>query len=190
MPRRNGVQSRVLASDRPVEHVPQQPQRSIDGRRGQTSAVQAVDHTRLLQVGHEVVDVGGLDSRDRALAEALDEGLQPIVDRGRQREPLREHVPLLVDLGEFSERQRRGLDCRIEAAIVEGAVPDRGPQVIKCDVGLGLRTDLPVGPLRQADPPAAEASPPGVLAAVASAPLVGADLVEPHVSPPPFFGSS
>jgi hypothetical protein len=46
----------VLTTDRPVEHVTEQPQRSVDGRRGQPSDVQAADHA-LLEVRHEVVDV-------------------------------------------------------------------------------------------------------------------------------------
>ncbi len=102
--------------------------------------VQTVDHARLLQVRDEVVDVGRLDLGDRPIPEPLDQRLQPVVDGAGQRESLREHVPLLVDLGELAERHRRVVRRRIEPSLVEGAIPDCCGQFVECFVGFRLRT--------------------------------------------------
>src|SRR5690606_39419101 len=87
---------------------------------------------------------------------------------------------LLVDFGEPSKRHRRVVSWRIEPSFVEGAIPDRGGQLVQGLVGLRLRSDLAVRPLRQAYPLATKAAPPCMLAAVASTSLVLADLVQTH----------
>ena len=62
------------------EHVTEEPQRPVDGRRGEPSALQTVDHSRPLQVRDEVVDVGRLDLGDRPIPEPFDQRLQPVIE--------------------------------------------------------------------------------------------------------------
>ena len=64
----------VLAADRPVQHVPQQVDDAVDARGAEhADARPAADDARLLQVGDEVLDVGGPDVGQRAVA-ATDRG--------------------------------------------------------------------------------------------------------------------
>src|SRR5579872_465771 len=62
----------VLAPDGPVQHVPEQPERSVDGCRRQRPPVDAVHDSRLLQVGDEILDVRRLDFCEQAVAETID----------------------------------------------------------------------------------------------------------------------
>jgi hypothetical protein len=88
VPRLNGVRSQVLAADRPIEHVAQQPDRSVDRCRCQLSTFEAIHHARLLEVRDEVLDVGRPDFANRPFAEDFEQGLEPIVDGVRKSKAL------------------------------------------------------------------------------------------------------
>lgn len=81
--------------------MPQQSERSVDRRRHEFPTVETVDCARLLQVRHEVLDVGRPNLRDSTIAEALDQRLESVIDRARKGQALREDVSLLVRLREF-----------------------------------------------------------------------------------------
>src|SRR5438874_2154444 len=91
-------------------------------------------------------------------------------------------MPLLVHVSELAERQRRFLHRRFEATFIERACPDRGPQIVESLVSFRLGSNLAIRPLGQADALAAKATPPRVLASIASASPVFADFVETHSS--------
>jgi hypothetical protein len=119
----------VLAADRPVHHVAQQLDDAVDGSGRQSPIRLTVDDARQLQVGDEVLDVGRLDVRQHAITEAIDQRLEPIVDRLADREPFREDVTLLVDVRELAERQRRDFARRLESALVERSIANCTPQI-------------------------------------------------------------
>jgi hypothetical protein len=89
-------------------------------------------------------------------------------------------VALLVDVGELAERLRADLARWIDAALVECAGADCVLYVIENCVSFGLAADLSIGPLLEADAHVPESRPPRVLASIAGAPLVFAQLVETH----------
>jgi hypothetical protein len=66
----------VLAADRPVHHVPQQFDRPVDRCRRQRAIRLSVHNSRQLEVGDEILDVGGLDVLQRAIAESVDQWLE------------------------------------------------------------------------------------------------------------------
>jgi hypothetical protein len=111
-----------------------------------------------LQVGDEVLDVCGLDVRQRTIAEPIDQRLQSVVDRRADRQPLRQHMTLLVDVRKLAERCRCDLARPIESAFVERSVANGAAQVVQRCRRRSLAVDLTVRPLGQADAHAAEAA--------------------------------
>src|SRR5262249_8016076 len=67
---------------------------------------------------------------------------------------------------------------------VERAVAHGTPKFVQRHVGRGLAVDLAVRPFRETDAHATEAAPPRVIASIACASLVLADLVQTHLYHP------
>src|SRR5437899_9148883 len=158
----------------------EQLDRAVDGRRRQDPIRLPIHDAWQLEVRDEVLDVGRLDVRQQAIAESIGQRLEPIVDRFCDREPFGLDVPLLVDLSELAERQCRHVARRLEAALVEHAVAHRAFELVERRASSGLAVDFTVRPLCETDTDAPEAAPPGVVASIAGASFVLADLVETH----------
>ncbi|HTU99850.1 MAG TPA: hypothetical protein VMF13_04885 [Luteitalea sp.] len=172
----------VLAPDGPVQHVPQQVDDAVHRAGGEHADAAAMDGARLPEVGDEVLHVGRADVDQRAVAEPIDERLHRPGVVLPHRQALRDHVLFAVDLRELAKRHGAGLRRR-EAARVKRACAHRHAHLVEHGAGLGLRPDLAIGPLGQAHAHAAEAAPPRVLAAIAVAALVLAQLVQTHDVP-------
>jgi len=157
--------------------VPQQFDRPIDRGCRERPIRLPVHNARQLEVGDEVFDVGGLDVLKCANAEPIEQRFEPVIDRAGVRQAFGLDVPLLVDLRELAERQRRDVARRFDAALVECAVANRALQIVERRVRCRLVVDLAICPLCKADAYAAKATPPRVFASVASTAAVLAKLV-------------
>jgi hypothetical protein len=78
---------------------------AVDGcRRQNARSLASASDVRLPQVRDEVFDVRRPDLGEQAIAEVLDDRLQPVVDGFSDRESLREDVALFVDVCELPGR--------------------------------------------------------------------------------------
>ncbi|OFW13254.1 MAG: hypothetical protein A3F70_10275 [Acidobacteria bacterium RIFCSPLOWO2_12_FULL_67_14] len=173
----------ILASDGPVEHVPQERQVPVDrGRSPHPECLVPLRKLRgLLQVGHKVVDIGALDVHDQARTELHAQGCHAVVDGVGRSEAVRLYVLLDVEVRELVERQAYASRFlrSIKAAFTDGL-----PHPVVRDLRFLLGADIRVRPPIQAS--AIESAtmlkptPPRIGAPVAVSPLVFTALVQPH----------
>ena len=80
----------------------EQLDRAIDRRRREATLRRALaDDPRLAKIGDEMLDVGGLDVGERPVAEPFQVWSDPPVNRPRQRELLRDGMPLSIDVRDW-----------------------------------------------------------------------------------------